>query len=716
MRINSRVILIGALFLLLYITASSIYLKNSMETLFDNKYSQVSMQMQREADVLIGEKLEAIVHINMAVAQSMKIKEFLLGEFEGDLKLDEYSQEIKEKTPLKTVWFHVVDKNGISRYRSWTKERGDSLLGIRKDVVMMIANPKMHAVISTGKFDMTFKSMVPIFDDGVFVGSLETIARFESVAKKLKRSKFETAVFIDKKYKKQLTHTPTSNFFDDYYLSYPSDSKKLMSGVLEKGVKHFTQIERYYLDSKYEQLFSLFKVKNVLGEDMGYVVMALDLDNIDTSSILASKKRIIITLILGFLIITSFLAYLYMVNYKNFIEHQQKKLEESVALKTLELKKKSEDMKYLALHDTLTDLPNRLYFETKLDEIIELAKRSKQRVGVLFLDLDSFKEVNDTYGHKVGDLLLKSITQMLKSTLHKDDFIARLGGDEFIVIVQNCSESTLEEIAQNVISKVQSPITIEEVELYVTFSIGVSLYPDDGESTELLLKHADTAMYRAKEDGKNRFQFYNYRMTELTLERVTLQNALREAVAQNQFVPYFQPKIDARDGKVVGLEALVRWIHPERGIVSPIEFIEFSEESGLIKDIDMIMLHATLKQIKEWHSEGIETGRVSLNISTKQLQDFVCVERFRDEIEAIGFNTDFLEIEVTESQIMKNQKKATEILKLFKDLGIAISIDDFGTGYSSLSYLKHLPVDRLKIDRSFICRYCKNNNRACKKS
>jgi diguanylate cyclase (GGDEF)-like protein len=702
MRINYRVIIIGFIFLFLYGGVGYIYLQKSLESLYNAKYSEVSGRMQGEANVLIREKLETVVHINMAVAQNTDVKNFLLAKLKGDLRLDEYAKLINEKTPLKSIWFQVIDKNGVSRYRSWTDVRGDSLVNVRKDVPLMIQNPEIQAVISTGKFDMTFKSMVPIYSEGVFIGSLETIARFDSVAIKLQNSLYETAVFIDKKYKKQLTHTATNNFFDDYYLSYPSDSKKLMDGLLEKGVEHFTKIKDYYLDTKYQQLFSLYKVANIHGKDMGYVVMAIDLKHIDISNILSSKKRIVLTLVLGFLIIIGFLAYLYMVNYKNFIQKQQKILEESVIQKTRELQEKSEEMTHLAHHDTLTKLPNRFHFENRLQDAIKLASKLSQKVGVLFLDLDSFKEINDTYGHKTGDLLLQSITERLQSVVRENDVIARLGGDEFTVIVENSSHEVLERIAGKIILEIQKPLEIEELELFVTFSIGMSLYPDDGETTELLLKHADTAMYRAKEDGKNRYEFYNFRMTEMTLEKVTLQNELREAIAQEQFVPYFQPKIDARDGKVVGLEALVRWIHPLRGIVSPIEFIPFAEESGLIKDIDKLTLRATLKEVKLWHKEGLKSGIVSVNISTKQLQDFVCVESFKNEIDAADFDSSYLEIEVTESQIMKNQRKATEILRRFKELGLTISIDDFGTGYSSLSYLKHLPVDKLKIDQSFV--------------
>lgn len=702
MKISIRVVLIGFVFLALYGTGSMYYLIHSLETLYDAKYTEVAKRMEREANVLISEKLEAVLLMGIVASKNENVKNFLLQTTSKDLELDRYARLIKENTSMKNVWFHVVDKKGVSRYRSWTKERGDSLVHIRKDLAQMIKNPKMSAVISAGKFDMTFKSMVPIYDEGRFIGSIETIARFNSIVKKLQRDNFETVVLVDKSYKNQLTHTAQNSFIGDYFISAFSGSHRLMQSLQERGVEHFTNIKNYSLDSKNEMLFSLHRFPDIHGKNMGYFIMAIALEDIDILNIQDSKNRIILSLLLGFLIISGFLLYLYIVNYKKFIEEQQRKLEESVQQKTKELRVKSEEMTHLAHHDSLTNLPNRLLFEEKLDKAIAKAKNTKTEVGVLFLDLDGFKEINDTYGHKTGDQLLQAITLRLKRIVRNSDVVARLGGDEFTIIVENSTNESLEKIANKIIIEIQKSIVIDTLELFVTFSIGISVYPSDGADSELLLKYADTAMYKAKEDGKNRYQFYNYTMTEITLERLTLQNALRDAISLGQFEPYFQPKIDANSAKVIGLEALVRWIHPEKGMIAPYHFIPFAEESGLIKEIDQFMLSATLKQIKAWHSQGITTGRVSVNISTKQLQDFVCIECFEETIARYGFDPAFLEVEVTESQIMKNQKKSIEVLKQLKGLGITISMDDFGTGYSSLSYLKNLPVDRLKIDRSFI--------------
>ena len=681
MRINIKVVTLGFIFLLLYVGASYLYLKMNLERLYDVKYTEVSQSMKSELDVLIREQAEAILLIDIAISQRVDVRNLLLNNDETNLMLTEYASLIKENSSYKDVWFHIIDKDGVSRYRSWSDKRGDSVLEFRKDLREMIKEQKISSVISTGIYNMTFKSLVPIYHEGKFIGSVETISDFQPIVSKLTKHRYNTIVLIDKKYKSQLTQAPAQNFIEDYYISSFSGEQKIIDCLVENGVEHFLGIKNY-LKSKNDQLFSLYKLLDIHKQEMGYFVMGIDIQDINTTSIEEAKKKILTTLIFGFLIITAFLSYLYMVNYKNYIQKQQKNLEESVKQKTQELREKSEEMTHLAHHDSLTDLPNRLLFEKKLQESIGVAKELNYEVGVLFLDLDSFKEVNDTYGHKTGDLLLKAITKRLRKIVREDDIVARLGGDEFTVIVQNTSHEKLEKIANKIIIEIQQPINIENLELFITFSIGLSVYPEDGETTELLLKYADTAMYRAKDEGKNRYQFYNSQMTEMTLERVTLQNALREAIALEQFEPYYQPKIDARNGKVVGLEALVRWNHPQRGLVPPMDFIPFAEESGLIKDIDEFMLSATLKQMKEWHSEGVQTGKISVNISTKQLQDVVCVEYYKKTIEAIGFDTSYLMVEVTESQIMKNQRKSIEILTLLKDLGITVSMDDFGTGYS----------------------------------
>lgn len=702
MKINSKVAVFGFVFLLSYIIVGFIYFTNSIETLYDTHYKEVSQRMQRELDVLIKEKLEAVLLLNIALAQHHDIKIMLMRKNYKDLELDKYSQLLRENTSLNNIWFHVVDNTGVSRYRSWTPQRGDSIVGIRKEMAEVLKEQKIYSAISTGKFDMTFKSMVPVYSDEKFLGVVETIARFNSIVKKLQKYKFETLVLIDKSYKKQLSDTLTDHYIQDYYISSSSGSTKLMDSVVSHGIESVIATDSYLIDEKNQLLLSVYLLRDVEEKKMGYFIMSTNLSDIDISNVHNSKKKIILGLVLVFIIITGFLTYLYMVNYRNFLQRQQKELEEKVVKKTKELREKSDEMTHLAYHDPLTKLPNRLLFSQKLREAIAVAKEEKQKVGVLFLDLDGFKEINDTYGHKSGDLLLQKITRRLKKIVPEEDMIARFGGDEFTVIVQNATYEELEKIAQKIIEEIQKPLMLHKNKLFMTFSVGLSVCPDNGDSSELLLKHADTAMYRAKDEGKNRYQFYDAKMTETTMGKVNLQNQLRDAIEQEQFEPYYQPKIDARSGKVVGLEALVRWNHPQRGLVPPMDFIPFAEESDFIKEIDQWMLYATLKQMKAWHKEGLKTGRLSVNISTHQLRDFVCVECFKDALSLLEFDASYLEVEVTESQVMKNQLESIEVLQALKKLGVTISMDDFGTGYSSLSYLKNLPVDRLKIDRSFI--------------
>jgi len=702
MKINLKVAVITFILAGLYTSLSYIYFKNSSATLYAVKYNEVADRMKRELEVLIKEKREAILILDISLAQNENIKKFLLDEEPIALDLKEYSRLLQQNTSLKNVWFHIVDNQGNSRYRSWIDKKGDNLKDVRLDVVSMLENPRLISSISTGMFDMTFKSMFPIYEGEKFIGMVETIARFNSIVLKLKEYSFETIVLIDKSYKKQLTKTLHENFIQDYYVSSFSGSKKLLELIREKGVSKFINIDTYVVDKEREQLISLYKLPDINGLSMGYFIMSIDLDKIETKAIEDSKERIILGLVMGFFIIGGFLSYLYVVNYKNYIQQQRLQLEKSVAEKTQELREKSEAMTHLAHHDSLTNLPNRLYFQKQLDLAITSAKKSAHKVGVLFLDLDSFKEINDTYGHRVGDMLLQKITEKLRRVANEEDVVARIGGDEFTVIANKVTPESLEKIAVNIMREIQKPIKLDQIELFVTFSIGVSIYPDDGKTPDLLLKFADTAMYRAKELGKNGYQFYNESMTEMAVHKVEMQNALREAIKEEQFEPYFQPKIDARTMEVIGVEALVRWNHPQRGLIFPGEFIPFAEESGAILEIDRLVMKKALKEMRLWYIEGLPMGRLSLNISGKQFENSNFIQEIEQTIASMKFDTNYLEFEVTESQILQNQKKAAQILKKFKSLGIKISLDDFGTGYSSLSYLKSLPVDRLKIDRSFV--------------
>ncbi len=360
-------------------------------------------------------------------------------------------------------------------------------------------------------------------------------------------------------------------------------------------------------------------------------------------------------------------------------------------------------LQHQAHHDALTNLPNRILFNDRLVQAIQTAKRDKSEFALLFLDLDHFKEINDSLGHDVGDRVLKVVTRRLNAVMREEDTLARLGGDEFTVIMRNLIDGQDASIlAQKVLIVLAEPVVVDENRLYVSCSIGISLYPSDGLSVSNLLKYADAAMYRAKDEGRNNFQFYSSEMTELAFERVVMEASLRAAVENEEFIVYYQPQVDGRSDKLIGMEALVRWMHPTMGLVSPSKFIPLAESTGLIVELDQIVMRCAIKQISKWDKEGLKPGKLALNLSVKQLEkkDFLLV--LKDILEESQCKPELIELEVTESQVMTNPEEAINILNKINALGIELAIDDFGTGYSSLSYLKRLPLSKLKIDQSFI--------------
>jgi diguanylate cyclase (GGDEF)-like protein/PAS domain S-box-containing protein len=354
-------------------------------------------------------------------------------------------------------------------------------------------------------------------------------------------------------------------------------------------------------------------------------------------------------------------------------------------------------------HDFLTGLPNRLLLNDRLGQAIALAKRRATDVAVLFMDLDGFKHINDSLGHLVGDKLLQSIAKRLTALIRTPDTVSRQGGDEFVMLLQEIE--TPEEaaiVAKRIIQAVSQVHSIGEHELYVTASIGVSLYPQDGLDAEALMKNADTAMYRAKDLGRQCFKFFKPAMNVRAVERQKMEEELRQALVKNQFELYYQPKIDVLTGAVVGAEALLRWTHPERGPVAPIKFIAVAEDSGLILPIGSWVLREACGQAKLWLDQGLPAIPMSINVSGVQLQDATFLYEVLAMLEETGLTPGLLELELTESVLMHLPEHAQSALQYLRDLGVTVSIDDFGTGYSSLSCLKSLPIDSLKIDQSFL--------------
>ncbi|MFW5447113.1 MAG: EAL domain-containing protein [Methylophagaceae bacterium] len=358
---------------------------------------------------------------------------------------------------------------------------------------------------------------------------------------------------------------------------------------------------------------------------------------------------------------------------------------------------------FMATHDELTSLPNRNLLNDRLQQSIEHAKRQSLKMAVLFLDLDHFKYINDSLGHQVGDELLQVLAVRLQSVLRKEDTVARFGGDEFVVLLPNIAEiSYVKSIATKLLDKIKSPYKIAEHELLITGSIGISLYPNDALNSDDLIQQADSAMYLAKEQGRNNSQFYTAEINEKITRRLTLEKALRQAVEQQQFVLYYQPKINLMTNRITGVEALVRWQHPELGLVSPMEFIPLAEETGIILELGRWVMETACKQMKIWEDEFSDLVNMSINVSARQFWQEDFVVQVANILNETGVSCDKIEFELTETVVLGDVDSAIFTMLELKNMGISLSIDDFGTGYSSLNYLQQLPVDVLKIDRTFI--------------
>ena len=366
----------------------------------------------------------------------------------------------------------------------------------------------------------------------------------------------------------------------------------------------------------------------------------------------------------------------------------------------LELENQKKILYRQAYYDTLTDLPNRAFFMKELDN--SLVNGSEDLV-ILFIDLDRFKQINDSLGHATGDKVLKLISDRLQRAIRKDDIVARLGGDEFLVLIRDVrSDNDILIIAQKILKYIEKRMYIDHYRLYVSASIGIAKTSADGYNAENLLKYADTAMYKAKEGSSNKFKFYTTDMTDVAYDDFIMERDLREAIKKSEFILYYQPQVDMSSGKISGVEALIRWIHPEKGLLFPDAFIPLAEKTGLIVDLDLWVMTQAMKDMSKWKEEKIFDGVLGLNMSVKLLEYTKFEKRLYENLKKYNFKHEWLELEVTESDVMQNSKEVIPILERIHKRGISISIDDFGTGYSSLSQLKKLPISRLKIDRSFI--------------
>lgn len=362
-----------------------------------------------------------------------------------------------------------------------------------------------------------------------------------------------------------------------------------------------------------------------------------------------------------------------------------------------------DNLEHLVYHDMLTDLPNRTLLQDRLGQAIEMARRQDRQLAVMFMDLDQFKHINDSLGHAVGDQLLQSVAQRLVACVRQSDTISRQGGDEFVLLlpcIEQAEDAALS--AQKILVAIELPHRIGQHDLHISVSIGISIYPDDGQDAETLIKNADSAMYHAKESGRNTFEFFEQEMNARAVQRQSTEASLRRALERQEFVLHYQPKIDLQSGTIVGVEALIRWQHPQRGLLLPEQFVTIAEECGLILPIGRWVLREACHQAQAWLLAGLPPITVAVNTSAFEFRAKDFLENIRATLEDARLEPHYLELELTESALMRDVESTDSVLCALAELGVKLAIDDFGTGYSSLSYLRKFPIDTLKIDQSFV--------------
>lgn len=374
-----------------------------------------------------------------------------------------------------------------------------------------------------------------------------------------------------------------------------------------------------------------------------------------------------------------------------------------IEMRDRELRSKQNRLDYLAHHDTLTGLPNRLLFHDRLHHAITKARRTQNTVALLFLDLDRFKNINDSLGHESGDRLLQQVAERLTDIMRESDTLARLGGDEFVIALeQNTASHEIITVAQKILETLSTAYHINKQELYITVSIGISLFPANGLTAETLMKNADVAMYRAKDKGRNTFQFFTEDMNKRAKESLFLENNLRKAIDNQELVLYYQPQVEIISGKITGMEALVRWHHPKLGIIPPSKFIPMAEETGLIIPLGKWVLNAACQQTLKWQQVGCYPGKVAVNISPRQLRQSDLAKTVAQALADSGLDAKWLELEITENVLVDDLTPTIAVMEELNAMGVSLAIDDFGTGYSSLNYLHRFPLSKLKIDQSFV--------------
>ena len=569
---------------------------------------------------------------------------------------------------------------------------GNNLQSFHKITVKANESKEIQSGIEVGEYGIYYRVIFPVFKDNKHIGAFEFGIDIKYLMSRLSILNLHTPLLLVSKasaepiYKhNESADSYIGEFTNNYSFVKYSQSTEEKKSILDIADKRIINESNYIVnndDAKY-LIFRGYTLHDYKDSDIGYFVFMDEMDYYMDTIVVIRWISIIATILLVIIIVE--LIYKLINKY------------------TAELTEQKDILDYQAHYDLLTGLSNRVLFNDRLEQAVEKAKRQDGRFALLFIDLDRFKQINDSLGHSVGDKVLQIIAKRLQSVVRKEDSISRLSGDEFTILIQDLKQVTdASFLAQKIISSLAEAINIENHTLYITSSIGISIFPNDGLDANNLLKYADAAMYKAKEEGRNNFQYYSSEMTEKAFERVVMEASIRKALDNNEFVVYYQPQVDGRTDKLVGMEALVRWLHPNVGLVFPDKFIPLAQETGLILAIDQWVMNSAMKQITKWYEMGLNPGILALNLSMRQLGQEGCVDKLGLMLKESGCRPEWLELEVTEGEIMKNPENAIDVLKKISNMGIELAVDDFGTGYSSLSYLKRLPIDKLKIDKSFV--------------
>ena len=536
---------------------------------------------------------------------------------------------------------------------------------------------------------ITMSTRVPVYDaNGNYFKDLVSFANFDASSLHFDSKGYSVIAIVD---------TNESRYISNpFYFSHLVETINIMPRAQKE------HLSRYVVDERSGLLLSAFPLKAAATGHKTKIIIAKKLQEIDTSVIDKEVENIILIIILLFLLLFFVLYKAYITNYHHKVEEGYEDLYDELAEKEIEIQRQADVIRFMAMNDPLTGLDNKVSLVNKLEDVLSNAAINDYQVGIVFLDLDKFKKINDVYGHEVGDILLQKVAERLKECVHKEDIVARISGDEFVIVETKMTNVSNTNLIEKIILLMKRPFYIKNKDIYITFSIGRSIFGEDGNDVDTLLKNAETAMYVSKDIGPNNYVSYDKSMGRMSQMRLELDKNIRNALKNNEMVPYYQPKINAQTNEVIGLETLIRWKDAKKGIIYPNEFIPFCQESELIIDIDRYMLVHSMRQVLMWQREGIKTGKLSVNVSAKKLEKANFVHELKQIIKDENFNPNDLELEILESQIMNNPKRSANMLRELKELGVSISIDDFGTGYSSLSYLKDLPIDRIKIDRSFV--------------